>query len=114
MMNVPVGLIDWVLGEKRITNKRLRDRFELTEEEANEIYYHFLKPIGILTVNGHVDPEWNDGDLLCVEKSYNAWRAFRPSEPGDTIAYFDTLEDAIRDIQARGFRVMYEAEEAEE
>lgn len=109
MMNAIPGLTDWVLTRKRITNKQLRDRFDLTEEEADDVYYHFLRPLGIMTTMGHVNHEWNDDDLLCVEESYNAWRAFKPSRPMDTVAYFDTLDDAIHDIRARGIRVMYEA-----
>lgn len=114
MLNIPNGLIEWVLTQKRVTIKRLRDRFDLTEEEADKIYYNFLRPIGIFTTMGHVNPEWNDNDLVCLEKVYGAWRAFRASEAGDTIAYFDTLEDAIRDIRARGYRECYEVVQEEE
>lgn len=107
-MNVLPGLIEWVLSQKRITNKRLRDRFDLTEEEADDIYYNFLKPIKIVSGMGHVNKEWSDNKLLCVRAVKSAYRVFRPSDPQNSVAHYDTLEEAIRDIKARGFDAIYE------
>lgn len=110
-MNVLPGLTDWVLTQKRVTNKKLRDRFDLIEEEADDIYYHVLKPMGMFTTMGHVNHDWNDDDLLCLEKADLKWRAFKPSKPQDTVAYFETLEEGLQDIKSIGLRVMYEVSE---
>lgn len=41
---------EWAKKQKRITNKMLRDKYDLTEEEADEAYY-VLKKMGIV---GHM------------------------------------------------------------
>lgn len=43
----------WAVDQKRITNKVIRDRFEVTEEDADDIYAH-LKKVGIVGTMGYV------------------------------------------------------------
>ena len=47
------GFKDWTLTQKLVTNKILRDRFDLTEDEADEIYKE-LKKAGIIGYGGYV------------------------------------------------------------
>ena len=50
------GFKDWALTQKRVTNKILRDRFDLTEEEADEVYKE-LKAAGVIGYGGYVEVE---------------------------------------------------------
>ena len=43
----------WAKTQKRVTNKILRERFDLSEEEADEIYKE-LKDAGIIIAGGYV------------------------------------------------------------
>lgn len=47
------GFKDWARTQKRVTNKILRERFSLTEEEADEVYA-MLKDAGIIIAGGYV------------------------------------------------------------
>ena len=49
-------LEQWAKGQKRITNKQIRDRFNVDEETATE-YYDYLKQIGIVGRMGYVEKE---------------------------------------------------------
>ena len=50
------GFKDWARTQKRVTNKILRDRFSLTEEEADEVY-KMLKAAGVIDYGGYVEVE---------------------------------------------------------
>ena len=50
------GFEDWARTQKRVTNKILRDRFSLTEEEADEVY-KMLKAAGVIGYGGYVEVE---------------------------------------------------------
>lgn len=43
----------WAKAQKRVTNKILRDRFDIDEEEADEIYEE-LKAAGVIMAGGYV------------------------------------------------------------
>ena len=43
----------WAVSQKRVTNKMIRDRFDATEEEADDIYKS-LKAQGIVGSMGYV------------------------------------------------------------
>ncbi len=43
----------WAIDQKRVTNKMIRDRFDVTEEDADDIYTH-LKKVGIVGSMGYV------------------------------------------------------------
>lgn len=43
----------WAKQQKRVTNKYIRERFDVDEEQADE-YYQYLKMIGIVGRMGHV------------------------------------------------------------
>lgn len=47
------ALEEWAAGQKRITNKMIRERFDIDEEWANECYQH-LKDTGIIGRMGMV------------------------------------------------------------
>lgn len=47
-------LEQWAKGQTRITNKQIRDRFDVDEETATE-YYDYLKSIGIVGRMGYVE-----------------------------------------------------------
>lgn len=49
-------LEQWAKGQKRITNKQIRDRFDVDEEAASE-YYDYLKSVGIVGRMGYVEKE---------------------------------------------------------
>jgi len=49
-------LEQWAKGQTRITNKQIRDRFDVDEETATE-YYDYLKSIGIVGRMGYVEKE---------------------------------------------------------
>ena len=49
-------LEQWAKGQTRITNKQIRDRFDVDEETATE-YYEYLKSIGIVGRMGYVEKE---------------------------------------------------------
>lgn len=49
-------LEQWEKGQTRITNKQIRDRFDVDEETATE-YYDYLKSIGIVGRMGYVEKE---------------------------------------------------------
>lgn len=49
-------LEQWAKGQKRITNKQIRDHFSVDEETATE-YYDYLKQIGIVGRMGYVEKE---------------------------------------------------------
>ena len=46
-MNRSDELEHWAKAQKRVTNKYIRDRFDVDEEQADE-YYQYLKQIGIV------------------------------------------------------------------
>ena len=46
-MNRSDELEHWAKAQKRVTNKHIRDRFDVDEEQADE-YYQYLKQIGIV------------------------------------------------------------------
>lgn len=46
-------LEQWAKGRTRITNKLIRDRFDVDEEQADG-YYQYLKQIGIIGRMGYV------------------------------------------------------------
>ena len=46
----------WAKAQKRVTNKCIRDRFDVDEEQADE-YYQYLKQIGIVGRMGMVIKE---------------------------------------------------------
>ena len=46
----------WALAQKRVTNKRLRDRFDLDEMEADDFYQELMTE-GIIVSGGYRDPE---------------------------------------------------------
>lgn len=54
-------LEQWAKGQKRITNKQIRDRFDADEEMATE-YYDYLKSIGIVGRMGYVEREDNKNE----------------------------------------------------
>ncbi len=43
----------WAVSRNRITNKALRDRFDITEEQADSVYA-YLKSVGIVGSMGYV------------------------------------------------------------
>ena len=43
----------WAKAQKRVTNKNLRERFDITETEADEIYEE-LKAAGVIMAGGYV------------------------------------------------------------
>lgn len=49
-------LEQWAKGQTRITNKQIRDRFDVDEETAAG-YYDYLKQIGIVGRMGYVEKE---------------------------------------------------------
>lgn len=49
-------LEQWAKGQTRITNKQIRDRFDVDEETATK-YYDYLKSIGIVGRMGYVEKE---------------------------------------------------------
>ena len=55
-MNRSEDLEQWAKGKTRITNKQIRDRFDVDEETATE-YYDYLKSIGIVGRMGYVEKE---------------------------------------------------------
>lgn len=46
-------LEEWAKQQKRVTNKYIRDRFDVDEETA-DLYYSYLKSAGIVGHMGHV------------------------------------------------------------
>ncbi len=50
--------MEWAKTRKRITNKPLRDRYNINEDEADEIYAK-LKEAGIIQFGGYVIVEEN-------------------------------------------------------
>lgn len=46
----------WALDQKRITNKMIRDRFDVAEEDADDVY-KYLKAAGIVGTMGYVGLE---------------------------------------------------------
>ena len=52
-------LEQWAKEQKRVTNKYIRDRFDVDEEQADE-YYQYLKNIGIVGHMGHVNKNQED------------------------------------------------------
>jgi bacterioferritin (cytochrome b1) len=48
-----MNVFDWARTQKRVTNKILRDRFDIDEDEADEIYKQ-LKEAGIIGYGGYV------------------------------------------------------------
>ena len=50
------GFKDWARTQKRVTNKTLRDRFNLTEDEADEVYKE-LKAAGVIGCGGYPEVE---------------------------------------------------------
>ena len=48
------GIKVWALTQKRVTNKSLRDKFELSEELADEVYKE-LKAAGVIGYGGYVE-----------------------------------------------------------
>lgn len=55
-MNRSEDLEQWAKGQTRITNKQIRDRFDVDEETATE-YYDYLKSIGIVGRMGYIGKE---------------------------------------------------------
>lgn len=55
-MNRSEDLEQWAKGQTRITNKQIRDRFDVDEKTATE-YYDYLKSIGIVGRMGYVEKE---------------------------------------------------------
>lgn len=55
-MNRSEDLEQWAKGQTRITNKQIRDRFDVDEETATE-YYDYLKSIGIVGRMGYIEKE---------------------------------------------------------
>lgn len=55
-MSISEDLEQWAKGQKRITNKQIRDHFDVDEETATE-YYDHLKSIGIVERMGYVEKE---------------------------------------------------------
>ena len=55
-MNISEDLEQWAKGQTRITNKQIRDRFDVDEETATE-YYDYLKSIGIVGRMGYIEKE---------------------------------------------------------
>ena len=55
-MNRSEDLEQWAKGQTRITNKQIRDRFDVDAETATE-YYDYLKLIGIVGRMGYVEKE---------------------------------------------------------
>lgn len=49
-------LEQWAKGQTRITNKQIRDRFDVDEKTATE-YYDYLKSIGIVGRMGYIEKE---------------------------------------------------------
>lgn len=49
-------LEEWAKAQKRVTNKHIRDRLGVDEEQADE-YYQYLKQIGIIGRMGMVIKE---------------------------------------------------------
>ncbi len=43
----------WAVDQKRITNKMIRERFDVTEEDADDVY-KYLKAAGIVGSMGYV------------------------------------------------------------
>lgn len=43
----------WAIDQKRVTSKMIRDRFDVMEEDAGDIYTH-LKKVGIVGSMGYV------------------------------------------------------------
>lgn len=58
-MNRSDELEHWAKAQKRVTNKHIRDRFEVDEEQADE-YYQYLKQIGVVGCMGMVIKESED------------------------------------------------------
>ena len=58
-MNRSDELEHWAKAQKRVTNKHIRDRFDVDEEQADE-YYQYLKQIGIVGRMGIVIKESED------------------------------------------------------
>ena len=52
-------LEEWAKAQKCVTNKHIRDRFGVDEEQADE-YYQYLKQIGIIGRMGMVIKESED------------------------------------------------------
>lgn len=55
-MNRSEDLEQWAKGQTRITNKQIRDRFDVDEETAAG-YYDYLKSIGIIGRMGYIEKE---------------------------------------------------------
>ena len=55
-MNRSEDLEQWAKGQTRITNKQIRDRFNVDEETAGN-YYDYLKQIGIVGRMGYIEKE---------------------------------------------------------
>ena len=55
-MNRSDELEHWAKAQKRVTNKHIRDRFGVDEEQADE-YYQYLKQISIIGRMGMVIKE---------------------------------------------------------
>lgn len=58
-MNRSDELEHWAKAQKRVTNKHIRNRFDVDEEQADE-YYQYLKQIGIVGRMGMVIKESED------------------------------------------------------
>lgn len=46
----------WTKSQKRVTNKAIRERFDLDEDEADTVYL-YLRTAGIVGRMGHVNPQ---------------------------------------------------------
>ena len=56
MKTLSEELEEWALCQKRITNKMIRDRFDVDYEFAQD-YYDYLKQIGVIGYGGYVVQE---------------------------------------------------------
>lgn len=54
----------------------------------------------------------NDINLILEKTLYNRWRLYNPLFPAQTIAYFDSVEDYLKDAEGRtGYKVTIEYED---
>ena len=56
MAEMTTEIMDWAKGQKRITNRMLRERFDITEEEAAAVYNE-LRLKHIIIAMGYVNKE---------------------------------------------------------
>lgn len=72
-------MLHWAQSQKRVTNPMIRERFNVDEAEADEIYQYFKKK-GVVGTMGHVNKDidvhkaFNENSNFNFPPIYKRWR----------------------------------------